>query len=56
MTSYQESIIRCAYLDLIGAEEAHTANLHHNWIQHRLTIKELGEAFPEILEVVYGQD
>jgi hypothetical protein len=39
-----------------NCETAIKYNLHHDWKAHRLTIKELGEAFPEILEVVYGQD
>jgi hypothetical protein len=49
MTSYQESIIICAYLDLLGAEEEHATQLPHDWKNHNLTIKELRKAFPEII-------
>ena len=50
MTSYQESVIRCAYLDLLGAQEEHATQLPHDWKGHWLTIKEMRKAFPEILE------
>jgi hypothetical protein len=48
MNEHQESIIRCAYLDLIGAQQAHDQDdiEAHDWKAHALTIEELLQAFP----------
>lgn len=48
MTKEQQSAIKCAYLDLLGAMEAMEAgDIHqHDWKAHRLTIDDLVEQFP----------
>jgi hypothetical protein len=48
----QALAIRCAYADLLGALEAHEqGDSHlHDWKAHALSIQELGNAFPNILE------
>ena len=52
MTGQQESIIRCAYLDLIGAQQAHDQDdiEAHDWRAHALTIEELLQEFPFLAE------
>jgi hypothetical protein len=52
MTPLQQSIIRCAYADLLGAYQAnqqHYYNPTHDWDAHLRTIEEMEEAFPELL-------
>lgn len=51
MTKLQESIIRCAYADLLGAYQANTlqSNPNHDWDGHLETIKGLEAGFPELL-------
>lgn len=47
MTYNQETAIRCALLDLIGAFQAYSqSDIHvHDWRAHLQTIQELKEAF-----------
>jgi len=52
MTKLQKRIITCAYLDLIGSAEARDNGdiENHDWKDHKLTIEEMEEAFPFIME------
>lgn len=46
MTDTQKSVIRCAYLDLVGAlEDPHL----HDWDAHKQSIKELEQYFPDVV-------
>jgi hypothetical protein len=50
------TVIRCAYLDLIGAKQAHEQmDIEvHDWDAHDLTIAELETEFPFVLEPVHA--
>jgi hypothetical protein len=52
MTESQISAIRCAYADLVGALQSRgLLDLEvHDWEAHALSIQELAEQFPDILE------
>jgi len=52
MTPPQELALKCAHADLQGALEAHEHQAYnaHDWEAHALSIKELEDAFPEILK------
>lgn len=51
MTLEQETAIRCAHADLVGALQAHEQKdrMAHDWKAHRQSIKDLEEAFPEVI-------
>ena len=57
MTIKQKRAIRCAYLDLIGAEQVWEQNdiYAHDWKAHKLTIEELEEAFEFLVQVGKGK-
>lgn len=48
MNKAQETALRCAYADLLGALQAfQQLDIHaHDWKAHELTLQELAEAFP----------
>lgn len=52
MTEAQISAIKCAYADLVGALQARDQMdvEVHDWEAHAISIQELGEQFPDILE------
>lgn len=59
MTKDQLTVIRCAYLDLMGAKEAaDRGDLYsHDWGAHWETIKDMEKKFSEELSdlVVFGE-
>jgi hypothetical protein len=50
MTSEQILAVRCAYADLLGAEQAHDQadTGAHDWKSHHQSIADLEAAFPEL--------
>jgi hypothetical protein len=58
MTESQILAIRCAYADLQGALEAYECEGgdSHDWEAHALSIQELAEQFPDILETQNTQN
>jgi hypothetical protein len=50
MTPEQILAVKCAYADLLGAQQAHEQGDHqaHDWRAHRQTLSELVTAFPDI--------
>ena len=52
ITPGQVSAIRCASADLLGAWQSfyNGDRLSHDWAAHKLSIIELHEAFPDILD------
>ena len=56
MNNLQESVIRCAYADLVGVYQCAIrdgnggANNGHDWRAHKETIYELEDAFPELID------
>lgn len=61
MNKQQETAIRCAFADLIGAVQAYKQLDYalHNWGAHIQTIEELHQAFPfldDIPEDIYNEE
>jgi len=58
MTESQISAIRCAYADLVGVMQARDQlDVEvHDWEAHALSIQELAEQFPDILETQNTQN
>jgi len=56
LTKIQESVIRCAYADLVGVYQCAIrdgsggADNGHDWKAHEETIHEMEEAFPDLIE------
>jgi len=51
MTDEQKSVIRCAYLDMLGAIQAmRQLNMHaHDWDSHEQSIEEIEKYFPDVI-------
>ena len=56
LTSYEESVIQCAYLDLAGSYQTREGNNHHDWEAHAQSIMDLECAFPFIDRVDWDAD
>ena len=52
MTDKQKNALRCAYADLVGAYQAmqQQDQLVHDWGAHKISIEELEEVFPDIID------